>query len=244
MYVRLAFAVAAHLESEILIVDEVLAVGDAEFQKKCLGKMNDVSRGEGRTVLFVSHNLAATETLCKKGMVLNQGSLYYNGSMSECISSYLNLESKEINDTYAGSGIIKFIHISPTHNPSKYSSDLALELKFESANLVKDVVLGLMIRDKFDNALLTVNNRHYKGYESIVKDKTLGTISLILPDVPLLPGTYKIDVFLGDQLVDIDVVREAVVLKIPEREGLQTSFSIDYMLNKFYIPSASWNFEE
>jgi lipopolysaccharide transport system ATP-binding protein len=70
MYVRLAFAVAAHLESEILIVDEVLAVGDAEFQKKCLGKMNDVAKGEGRTVLFVSHNMAAVKSLCNKGNII------------------------------------------------------------------------------------------------------------------------------------------------------------------------------
>src|SRR5207253_3889506 len=73
MYVRLAFAVAAYLESEILIVDEVLAVGDAEFQKKCLGKMGEVSRGEGRTILFVSHNMAAVKQLCTKGIVLKNG---------------------------------------------------------------------------------------------------------------------------------------------------------------------------
>ena len=77
MYVRLAFAVAAHLESEILIVDEVLAVGDAEFQKKCLGKMGDVSKGEGRTVLFVSHNMAAVKELCNQGILLNQGRIEY-----------------------------------------------------------------------------------------------------------------------------------------------------------------------
>ncbi len=89
MYVRLAFAVAAHLESEILIVDEVLAVGDAEFQKKCLGKMNDVSKGEGRTVLFVSHNMAAIKTLCSKGILLEKGSLKYYGSVDNAIESYL-----------------------------------------------------------------------------------------------------------------------------------------------------------
>src|ERR1700761_1581310 len=77
MYVRLAFAVAAHLESEILIVDEVLAVGDAEFQKKCLGKMGEVSKGEGRTILFVSHNMDSVRTLCNKGMVLNNGSILF-----------------------------------------------------------------------------------------------------------------------------------------------------------------------
>lgn len=90
MYVRLAFAVAAHLESEILIVDEVLAVGDAEFQKKCLGKMNDVSKGQGRTVLFVSHNMAAVKSLCDKGIVLEKGSVDYIGDIDKSISKYLD----------------------------------------------------------------------------------------------------------------------------------------------------------
>ena len=88
MYVRLAFAVAANLESEVLIVDEVLAVGDAEFQKKCLGKMGDISRGEGRTVLFVSHNMAAIKSLCSKGIVLEKGQLVNYSSAEESISFY------------------------------------------------------------------------------------------------------------------------------------------------------------
>ncbi|MGI4751465.1 MAG: ABC transporter ATP-binding protein [Janthinobacterium lividum] len=88
MYVRLAFAVAAHLESEILIVDEVLAVGDAEFQKKCLGKMGEVSQGEGRTVLFVSHNMASVKQLCKKGIVLDKGLIGFNGSVEGAINFY------------------------------------------------------------------------------------------------------------------------------------------------------------
>ncbi len=89
MYVRLAFAVAAHLESEILIVDEVLAVGDAEFQKKCLGKMSDISKGEGRTVLFVSHNMAAVKSLCNKGIVLANGMTAFNGAVDNALDFYL-----------------------------------------------------------------------------------------------------------------------------------------------------------
>ena len=88
MYVRLAFAVAAHLEPEILIVDEVLAVGDADFQKKCLGKMGEVA-GEGRTVLFVSHNMASVQTLCRHGMMLSNGRLVEQGEMREVISAYI-----------------------------------------------------------------------------------------------------------------------------------------------------------
>ena len=90
MYVRLAFAVAAHLEPEILIVDEVLAVGDAEFQKKCLGKMKDVSSNEGRTVLFVSHNMGAVKSLCKKGLFIKNGTLNYYGEIKDTISHYLS----------------------------------------------------------------------------------------------------------------------------------------------------------
>ena len=89
MMVRLGFAVAAHLEPEILVVDEVLAVGDAEFQKKAIGKMQDVSRGEGRTVLFVSHNMSAVRSLCKSGILLQNGTVLYSGSASDTIETYL-----------------------------------------------------------------------------------------------------------------------------------------------------------
>src|SRR5205085_472902 len=89
MYLRLAFAVAAHLQPEILVVDEVLAVGDLTFQKKCLGKMSEVSRG-GRTVLFVSHNMAAVQNLCQRGVVLSEGKLVYDGGAEEAIQRYLH----------------------------------------------------------------------------------------------------------------------------------------------------------
>lgn len=94
MYVRLAFAVAAHLESEILIVDEVLAVGDAEFQSKCIGKMNDVSKTDGRTVLFVSHNMGAVNQLCKKGIVLKNGMLSFDGRSDQAVTEYLRKDNQ------------------------------------------------------------------------------------------------------------------------------------------------------
>jgi lipopolysaccharide transport system ATP-binding protein len=97
MYVRLAFAVAAHLESEILIVDEVLAVGDAEFQKKCLGKMGEISKGEGRTVLFVSHNMAAVKSLCNKGIVLENGLIKKTGDVENVVSYYLTGDTETQN---------------------------------------------------------------------------------------------------------------------------------------------------
>jgi len=96
MYVRLAFAVAAHLESEILIVDEVLAVGDAEFQKKCLGKMGEVSKGEGRTVLFVSHNMGAVKQLCNNGILLSTGKLNFQANVDNIISKYVSVSEQSL----------------------------------------------------------------------------------------------------------------------------------------------------
>jgi lipopolysaccharide transport system ATP-binding protein len=139
MYVRLAFAVAANLESEILIVDEVLAVGDAEFQKKCLGKMGDISKGEGRTVLFVSHNMAAVQSLCTKGIVLNNGKVQFTGNISNSVSNYLRQYSNELVEiNYAleqapGSDFAKFTHASVINaNKTKviYEGD-AIEIQFE-----------------------------------------------------------------------------------------------------------------
>lgn len=100
MYVRLAFAVAAHLEPEILIIDEVLAVGDAEFQKRCLGKMKDVSSNDGRTVLFVSHNMKAVSSLCKRSLLMNQGTVEFNGNTDDAIDLYLGLSNKETDQLY------------------------------------------------------------------------------------------------------------------------------------------------
>jgi homopolymeric O-antigen transport system ATP-binding protein len=117
MYVRLAFAVAAHLEPEILIVDEVLAVGDAEFQKKCLGKMHDVATG-GRTVLFVSHNMQAVSILCNRGLFLRNGSLAYAGDVESTVDYYLNTFSKastcdELPDRRPGTGEYRYMSASP-----------------------------------------------------------------------------------------------------------------------------------
>ncbi len=99
MYLRLAFAVAAHLDPEILVIDEVLAVGDAEFQKKCLGKMEKISSYDGKTILFVSHNLGAINNLCQKVMILNKGSLFKQGTGEEVIPEYLRTQYRTSNNT-------------------------------------------------------------------------------------------------------------------------------------------------
>ena len=99
MYVRLAFAVAAYLDPDILVVDEVLAVGDSEFQKKCLGKMKDVAEG-GRTVLFVSHNMGAIQSLCSRAILLHNGEMLLDGTPSKVVSQYLTMGFKSEGERY------------------------------------------------------------------------------------------------------------------------------------------------
>jgi ABC-type polysaccharide/polyol phosphate transport system ATPase subunit len=145
MYVRLAFAVAAHLEPEILIVDEVLAVGDASFQEKCLGKMRDVSRQEGRTVLFVTHNMAAVKALCQKGIMLDQGRIVCFGTADEAVDRYVCGGEVGVHD-----GVI------PDNLPRLYSTDdgrlRSVHLLDASGDPVQTLVTGelMQIRVEWD----------------------------------------------------------------------------------------------
>jgi lipopolysaccharide transport system ATP-binding protein len=154
MYVRLAFAVAAHLESEILIVDEVLAVGDAEFQKKCLGKMGEVSKGEGRTVLFVSHNMGAINNLCSNVILLENGMNVFKGPASEGVKKYLNSNDqnqkkyflKNIISNLPVDDVFELIDFSVTQENEKkieFYTDMPISVKIEYQ--VKKDTIGLRI---------------------------------------------------------------------------------------------------
>ena len=135
MFVRLAFAVAAHLEPEILLVDEVLAVGDAEFQRKCLGKMQEVSE-RGRTVVFVSHNMAAVQRLCSRAFVIDKGQIVYEGDAADAVAAYLNRTSPEQregvsvigddSERFVGSGIARLRKIVMTDLDGHLTSSVRL----------------------------------------------------------------------------------------------------------------------
>lgn len=169
MYVRLAFAVAAHLESEILIVDEVLAVGDAEFQKKCLGKMGDVSKGEGRTVLFVSHNIAAVKTLCNTGIYLKNGILEYQGEIESTISNYLTDTAGNVDDPIkqrtdkTGNKKVEVVDVIFQNRLQQPTSEilsgdsLTIVFKIENhANIdLNELVVACGFTDKYENKIVS-----------------------------------------------------------------------------------------
>lgn len=196
MYVRLAFAVAAHLEPEILIVDEVLAVGDAEFQKKCLGKMKDVS-SQGRTVLFVSHNMAAVKSLCSRGILMERGKISFAGGADETVEHYMrvnaqNLKPKvEFNSPELAEGNefvkIKSIEVVP-ENPF-ITHDIYLKFSFWNFTSTKQINLAIDFLDLSENIIFgTIHN--FKTNEN---NLCVGTCKI--PANLLNDGVYSLNLY-------------------------------------------------
>lgn len=179
MYVRLAFAVAAHLDPEILIVDEVLAVGDASFQKKCLGKMSDVSKG-GRTILFVSHNTTALKSLCSKAVWLNSGQVMLQGEMSEVVSNYIQKDAKAVLEQVwedmsmaPGNEQIRFRRVALIPKFPGHEIDVTspVRMEFEILNLVPNVELNFSLHLFNMEGLLILNtgSKAFNATENAIK---------------------------------------------------------------------------
>ncbi len=221
MYVRLAFAVAAHLEPEILIVDEVLAVGDAEFQKKCLGKMKDIS-GEGRTVLFVSHNMAAIQNLCDKAMYLKKGEVQLIGKSDAVVSTYLKsaaeISTVRIDDRNdrQGEGNIRMLHfefLNPQLEPLIElitGQPLVCKIDFETKQGVnlQNVTAAIAIYGD-DGILYTVLGNEFSSspFSSI---PSKGSFHCIIEKLPLMSGRYTINLAISQNGILQDWIQEAV----------------------------------
>ncbi len=197
MYVRLAFAVAAHLESEILIVDEVLAVGDAEFQKKCLGKMGDVSKGEGRTVLFVSHNIPSIRTLCNKGILLEKGEVKFNGKTLDTLnfynSNFLNYTDFKYRGKISANYIEEMFLFSEKQNKAlQYVAKDDNEV-FLYINLVLDSENGYTLGFTIFNleGIAIVSMPPFESFTRDINNKAL--IKIKLPIEILKAGTYYLE---------------------------------------------------
>jgi lipopolysaccharide transport system ATP-binding protein len=205
MYVRLAFAVAAHLEPEILIVDEVLAVGDAEFQKKCLGKMKDVSVNQGRTVLFVSHNMATMKNLCDRGLFLSNAKLALDSSIEKSIEEYF-LSNNELRDEYSDIIISEkdfeftswnvLNSIDGKSIKSGVISDFIFS--FIAKKPLEQAELGLVLRDYKGDIIFSCNSRDNGGdYIDIVP----GTINFKFNfRLPIKHGSYEVDIAIVSKL--------------------------------------------
>jgi len=204
MMVRLGFAVAAHLEPEILVVDEVLAVGDAEFQKKAIGKMQDVSKGEGRTVLFVSHNMTSIKQLCNSGILLENGSVAYRGTAEAVINKYMALNLDEINKPLlerkdrSGNGSIRFSNIvfrnkiGEAVDSAFVGTYLRIEVSFQIIDPTIDfsqAIIACSFSDSYGTNITTWVSDELEHDFSKLKE---GNFALEIPALNLRPQTYSI----------------------------------------------------
>ena len=206
MTVRLGFAIAAFLEPEILVVDEVLAVGDAEFQKKAIGKMQDVSRGEGRTVLFVSHNMAAVRSLCQRGIVLEKGGVVFDGNVNDAISCYIHPFDSDsaitIKDHIRWTK--PYIHIdrimvNETDQDTTTIRAGQLELPIDISGTVdKDVLTDviIIIKNEQDVPLATLAEGHLKGEGLLLRQGHFHINKTLLLPRYLCEGNYYLDIIL------------------------------------------------
>jgi lipopolysaccharide transport system ATP-binding protein len=225
MYVRLAFAVAAHLRTDILVVDEVLAVGDAQFQKKCLGKMQDVA-GDGRTVLFVSHNMAAVQSLCRRGVVLEAGKLAVDADSEGAVEHYLKAGSAAVAEVAVSAAIGSRTHRGPFSlcRLRITGADKAPRTVFEHGERLSfDAVIegpenerfsfGLSLRDSGGSLLVHITSQD--AQRELVCSGGRVTLTISTGPIPLNHGDYYATFFVGDSQFNLsDRIADALSFTI------------------------------
>ncbi len=254
MYVRLAFAVAAHLNSEILVVDEVLAVGDMAFQKKCLGKMGELSR-VGRTVLFVSHNVAAVENLCRHGIVLQGGKLVFEGTSKDAVRHYLGSLSgardstRHVIDLTAGSerqsGLLKQLEFYANGNQPlveglQIGSGFQVRVHFDLPHLTSNFNVGLGFNNAFGQRAFTAGSQ-------FAPDRHPGALigpQVLICDIPsltLTPGEYSLNVWLEIENAEVDSAKDAARILILESDYYGTG---KVPWNGLFVLRHHWHVEQ
>jgi lipopolysaccharide transport system ATP-binding protein len=226
MYVRLAFAVAAHLDPEILIVDEVLAVGDAEFQNRCLGKMKQISSSSGRTVLFVSHNMAAVRSLCSRGVLLKNGRVELLDSAESVVNTYLTADHAQRSATLRFDrppgarlwmvGAALQVDGVPS-STAPMGANLALSIAFDAETPTRHPRFGYLLQTDSGERLLNSNNRFQRS-PSFDEPVRKGEILCDLGIPPLMPGRYSFSLWLGDLGGDHHIEIESLSFEVIERD--------------------------
>lgn len=251
MKVRLGFAVAAHLEPEILIVDEVLAVGDAEFQKRCIGKMNDVSKNQGRTVLFVSHNMASVMELCDRALLMQNGTVHSTGKVTDIIPLYLNaFKAEEISSdltkikTRAGNGKVKFSRVELLDGLDN-EIDFALSGQTIKMRLACDIIdptffgklhVSIKFVDENDVTLFHLSNSVSNGNEfEVNRDQSTLNIDCEIEKLPLNSGVYKFHLFVSNLQEVFDEINFAGELKVEGGNFFPTGKLPSPQVSKFLV---------
>jgi lipopolysaccharide transport system ATP-binding protein len=248
MYVRLAFAVAAHLDPEILLVDEVLAVGDAAFQKKCLGKMADVAKG-GRTVVFVSHNMGAVRSLCTKGILLENGTITSIGETEATINNYQKSVIPDSNEQLVTlprkpakncSGRVK-LKTTKVIVPSKWRDPFSIIFEYEVCEPVDRFSLEWFIKDIFGTRVMSGLSVLADEHWFVPGDKKMGIIESTVNEWMLPGGRYSLSVIITKPFIErMDFIEDVIFFDIPDmypgKPGFIFSANYGYLL-----PNITWH---
>ena len=222
MYVRLAFAVAAHLEPEILLVDEVLAVGDADFQRKCLGKMGDVTR-EGRTVLFVSHNMSVIQALCERGIFILDGCVHTDAPIDQAVSAYLKTLEATLSEDLGGRTdrkgekeiTVEHIEISGTDGLPTLATGAPARFTFRTTGSHRSMSCRFTILNQLGHPLAEFNSE-VAGPNDVADGALAEGMICDVDELPLLPGRYRVDVEVRARGIRQDVLEMAAVFDVEE----------------------------
>lgn len=239
MYVRLAFAVAAHLESEVLIVDEVLAVGDLEFQKKCLGKMGDVSKGEGRTVLFVSHNMAAVKKLCNNGIFLENGNINSIDNVDNIISEYVSVQDQKNLSVVIGNKKteLKNIELLDSFNAERNTFFMNEPVKFRfTVKFNEDynnLDFGITIKDNYDQIVGHLTNMD-EGFVINGKSGEEKTYIIEVAGFNFTPNSYNLNFGIVDGSEWLYVVEDYTRINILKDESFLRPGDMPKHVMSFY----------
>ena len=253
MTVRLGFAVAAHLEPEILVVDEVLAVGDAEFQKKAIGKMQDVSRGEGRTVLFVSHNMASIRHLCKSGIVLENGQVVFKGTANDAIDRYMASNSCLLVDTPISeyprpkdcNGDIRFDSVDFLNKENKpitpHSGEFVrIQLGMKVSKSTKACKVSLDLFSQWDSLLMNFPSFVVNGNMSVEEGERV--VNCDIERLPLTGGVYKLSLWVANEKGTADYLEMAVPMEVQDDDYFKTGRMIEasHIHGKVVLSDYKW----
>jgi lipopolysaccharide transport system ATP-binding protein len=250
MYVRLAFAVAAHLEPEILIVDEVLAVGDAEFQRKCVGRMGQVAR-DGRTVLFVSHNMSSVQHLCTRCVLLQKGKVALDGTPEQVIGAYHRLATgsgpaERALDGHpgrapGGTPAMRHVAVRPCGPADVVSmgDDVEVTVTFDAPRPLADITFGVVVKNHLQVPVFGVNTLA-NPCPRPARPVRRGAITCRLDRLPLMPGPYFIDLYFGSGGVNFDVVLDAIQFEVHPRDVFGTGKLPPAFAGSIFWP-ATWH---
>jgi lipopolysaccharide transport system ATP-binding protein len=219
MYVRLAFAVAAHLEPDILIVDEVLAVGDAEFQKKCLGKMGEISKSEGRTIIFVSHNMQAVEQLCEKSILLDSGEVKTFGKTTDVVNQYLLQKRLQTVFKPSKTNKIRILDIKFKDSSGVVKTNFSIfeemniECLYESTDDFKNVSVAICFNSLTDELRIMSLWTSFIG-NTFPVNRGQFKISFKLPSIRMIPGEYEVKSYIeegGRKAENVDDIARVII---------------------------------